>query len=65
MLFSETALVDDIQQNSSPLFGGRSKGYTNLGEWVGVFRESVHYWLGLRCWECFICMKRSSRYLNV
>lgn len=31
-----------------------------LGEWVGVFGVSELYWLGLRCWECFIYMKRNS-----
>lgn len=26
--------------------GGVGKDYINLGVWVGVFRVSVHYWLG-------------------
>jgi hypothetical protein len=28
-------------------------------------RETEHYWPALRCWECFICMKREPRYLNL
>ena len=34
--------------NKTVLFiGGRNKSYINFGEWVGFFRVSVHYWLGL------------------
>jgi hypothetical protein len=35
-----------------------NKGYINLGEWVGVFRVRVHYWLWQRNWEFFIYMKK-------
>jgi hypothetical protein len=34
------------------------KDYRDLGEWVGAFRMEIYHWLVLRCWECFIYMKR-------
>lgn len=46
------------------LFGGY-KCYIFLGNLVGVFNEYVHYWLEMRCWECFTCMKRNSRCLSL
>lgn len=46
-------------QCSSSLNWG-DKGCVNLGTGVGIFRVIVHHWLTLRCWECFICMKRNS-----
>ena len=53
MVFSETAQ-----------FIGGNMGNINLGESVGGLGVSVCFWLGLRSWECFICMKRNSRCLT-
>lgn len=45
-------------------FPGDNKGYINRGEWGRVWGEgSVCHWPGLRCWECFICIKRHFRVL--
>ena len=60
-LYSSLRLYSVKQQLS--LFRS-NKGYINLGEWVGVFKKSVHYWLGLRYWECFICTTRDSRWFG-
>jgi hypothetical protein len=57
----ETALLHNNLWNSSS-FIEVVQGHIDLREWV---RESVHYWLGLRCWECFICTKRNPRCLNL
>lgn len=57
-------LIQDGFQCYSSLVGV-SKGYRNLGEWVGISVVSEHHWLGLRCWECFICMERNSRCLHL
>lgn len=43
-------------------FIGGEKDYINLGEWVEAFGVSAHYWLVERHWDCFICIKRHSRY---
>jgi hypothetical protein len=32
-----------VKCREEALFIGRNKGYVNLGEWVGVFRVSVHH----------------------
>lgn len=63
---SETVLKA-IFWETAALFigGGGKKGYTNLGERVRFFKESVHYWLRLRCWECFIYLKSDLSYLNL
>ena len=34
-----------------------------LGEWVGISRDCVHYWLGLRYRECLLYRKRNSKSL--
>jgi hypothetical protein len=38
----------------------QSKDYIHLGQWGGIFRVTVHYWLR---WECFIYTKKNYNHL--
>lgn len=52
---------DQLQGGNSTLIRVR-KDYVDLSEWVRISKwggGSVHYCLGLKCWECFTCMKRN------
>jgi hypothetical protein len=40
-----------------------TKDQIDLEEWVGIARVGTCYWLGQRCWECFIYMRRNSKNL--
>lgn len=51
--------LEKVLSTAALLIGG-DKGCVNLGTGVGIFRVIVHHRLMLRCWECFICMKRNS-----
>lgn len=51
---SESASVRQID------FIGVNKSCIDLGEWVGISRIGLHYWLGL---ESFIYMKKNSKKL--
>lgn len=53
----ETDICEDGIQGAHLIEGNR--GFLNLQ--VGVFRERVYHWLGLRCWECLVCMKKNSK----
>lgn len=35
-----------------------NKGCVDVGEWIRISKVGVHYWLGWRCWEYLIYMKR-------
>lgn len=49
---------DGLQWSSS--FSWGNKAFWNLQGWVGAIRVGIHYWLGLGCWGCLICIRRKS-----
>ena len=40
-----------------------NKAYIDLRKLIGISRVGVHYWLGWRCLECFIYVKRKTKKL--